>query len=1264
MSIFDITKGMVTGLADEVLRDLLDRLVTAEARARGIPLHSVIVGGNQTAPDGGIDASIGWNGAPDPHGWLPRRLTYFQAKAQIMRRGDIAREMKPKGATRDLFQDLVESGGAYVIFTTDDVGTVAVADRIAVMREQLAGLSGQEDVFLDFWGADRIARWSNSHPGVALWLRQKLGRSLAGWQPFGNWSEASDPSAPYLLDDAERAWIHGDATSVGTAIERLRATLAAPCGVVRLVGVSGMGKTRLAEALFDANVGKGTALCPARAVYADAGLNLGSSPPVVAETLALGGVDTVLVVDNATVALHKQLVAIALRPGSRLSLLTIDYGVEDVQPGDGLLVHLLPSSSAVLEALIAQRHPDFATVDRERLSRFCEGNARMALAIARNGGGLGQLDDAQLLDRLFQTGRASDLDVRRAAEAASLVGAFYVEDTWQLHKEHPVLAQIVRMSAGQFHRHVSTMIDWGVAQQRGPQRAVKPDPIADRLAATVIGSSDPADLIAHFADCGGRLFSSFARRLGRLHDLAEARTIASMLIEPCGRLGDLAKHKADERKAFCALAPAIPEQVLASIEQALAGPGRDAVLADVTSRRELSQLLAHIAYEQAFFERAMLAIAQIVCREAVEDRPFGNDRPARDTFRQKFQPSWAWTLATQDDRLRLIERLLDHNEAAFRQLGIDALEQMLTTHIRGQSERDFGMRARDTEWRPRDYREWLQSAAVRLERLALSGEPEADAARAAVARRFEEHPDADMRNTLLATMRRIQPKHYWDEGWRAMAHVLHFGLRTASAADRAAVLAFEKALRPGTIDAQFEAFVLSDPWRHWHPTGRAKRPSRNTAHLARAVGRRLASSNADVSCYVDRACCTSGPSNAFHFGVGLGHFAPDIDAVWKQAYQSYQAAPVDQRSLGVLTGILSGAENRPSGRAWSARTLAALGEDPSMREHIAVFRTRRTLDGVDVRSLRQALERGDITPQNLQVLMFGGVTKDVSGADLALLLNAMIDRSDGIAPALQVLYMRFFGDRSDRVPLAPELVVTARRLLTDVRCYKDARNRADHELAALAEDVFAQQADPDLATAICEAMCQARREMHNAYSSVEFDGLARTLMRYHQREVLDTVVKSAQSERDRSLAGLFFGGWLIDDDDVTSSENVVLDLSLLREWISHDLQSRSVTLARLVPYMGNDQANEPRGWTPCARLLLQLTPDPVAVLEVFEERFHVGSGSGSWASRLERRRPLLDELKNAGNRAVRNWARDAMDRLQRSIAKYERLERPGESLFE
>ena len=95
----------------------------------------------------------------------------------------------------------------------------------------------------------------------------------AGWQPYGQWAQThagSDDS--YLVDDALRIKTssagNGDGVTALTRPERIRDLLGQRGKVARLVGLSGVGKNRFVQALFDPAIGA-YSLDPSLAVYAD-----------------------------------------------------------------------------------------------------------------------------------------------------------------------------------------------------------------------------------------------------------------------------------------------------------------------------------------------------------------------------------------------------------------------------------------------------------------------------------------------------------------------------------------------------------------------------------------------------------------------------------------------------------------------------------------------------------------------------------------------------------------------------------------------------------------------------------------------------------------------------------------------------------------------------------------------------------------------------------------------------------------------------------
>ncbi len=1261
MGPFEISKDLVTRLPDELLRALLRKLLEAEALRLGVSPSAIRVGGNQTAADGGVDALVDWKGEPKPTGWLPRRLIYFQCKAETMAAAALRDEMRPKEIVRPIFSQLAKERGAYIVFSTDDPSEKGFKARLEAMGDAISDVVGKEKILLDFYGADRIARWVNQHPGIAVWLLGTQGRALGGWRPYGDWSAPGSGTKPYLFDESSRATIDGVSVDMPTAIMTMRRALSSPGGAVRLVGISGMGKTRLAEALFDPAIDAANVLPTGSAIYGDAGLELSTGAALLTEQLAAAGVHAVVVVDNCTIRTHGQLVEIVSRPESRSSVLSIDYDVGDEKPSNTVVVRLGDNSEDVLFDLLEQRFPQLDGNARQHLAQFAGGNARIALKVAEGSQtavNLAALNDTELLDRLFQTGRRDrDAIARRCADAAALVYAFYVAQADHQVIEHPTLAGIAGVTPEDFYFQMGTFLDWGIVQQRGAQRAVMPPPLANMLAVTFIRRADPDTLLSAFVAGPGRLFASFARRLGYLHEEPRAVAITQRLFGDQDLLGDPARLSGHGRQAFFNAAPGAPEAALGAIERSLSGPDAGQLVAIGShDRRDFGELLAQIAHDPALFGRAMEALLPFVLAELGQSC----NRSVMDNFLQRFWPGLSFTLADQPTRLRFIDRLLDDDRDEIRGLGVEALDHMLdAAHISSSMNLDFGARVLLDEWRPYDgegWPAWVGAAFGRLRRVAASGEPEASRARSVIANHLREQLGAGSDHDPIAAMRAVRGTNYWDEGWNATNDALHFERATLSPEVLSDLVSLEKELRPRSAEDCFDAFVLGDPWRHWHPSGRENRSVRNVGRLARRVGQCLASAGVDLDPFVTRATNEVGQTSTYEFAQGLASRSAEFDQLWENARIAYEAAPDDSRTPAVLAGILKGAW--PAHKAWVNERLDAALLDPLLAPLMVMLHTGMALDEVAMARFSRALAEGLMPPEHFHGLMYGGATKTVPADSLAAFLTELFAHEQGVLAALQVLHMRVFGDRSDKRTVAPELVALARNFVTDPRAFRAEHQRADHGLGTLTRLAMEADESGEVACGICRAL--ASGSLTNRASYRHYDEVCASLRSANLRVVMEEIV--GPGEVHNHLVSRFFGGIALNDDD--TQQRVEFDEKVVTDWAREDAQNRAVRLAHILPYTRRDEATGLLTWSPLALELIEMASNPVAVLFAFEHRFFSGSGSGPISGRFVRRRPLVAAFSEHPERAVRNWAREAAERLEDSIQRWDERDRASDSRFE
>src|SRR5260370_28383471 len=168
----------------------------------------------------------------------------------------------------------------------DATSGTALTNRRKAMADAVDQLPNAKSLTLDFYDRTRITTWLRDHAGLVPWVREKIGKAIQGWQSYGAWAYSPDGvSDAYLIDSHLRIHTDAQVTENGLSalegIERIRGQLRNPRNVTRLVGLSGVGKTRLVQALFDGRVGKDS-LEPSLVYYT----NIADAPNPTPATLA------------------------------------------------------------------------------------------------------------------------------------------------------------------------------------------------------------------------------------------------------------------------------------------------------------------------------------------------------------------------------------------------------------------------------------------------------------------------------------------------------------------------------------------------------------------------------------------------------------------------------------------------------------------------------------------------------------------------------------------------------------------------------------------------------------------------------------------------------------------------------------------------------------------------------------------------------------------------------------------------------------------
>ena len=1264
---FEITGDDIAALSDGDLRTLVGLLCEAEMRRRGLPISAVTYGGNQDAKDGGVDVRVVLTPGTAIDGFVPKPATGLQVKKPDMPRKEILKEMRPKGVLRPVIHDLAVAGGAYVIVSsTGSTSDSALTDRRNAMAEAIKGTPAEGKLALDFYDRSRIATWVRDYPGLISWVRARIGKATPGWQSYGSWSLApAGVDASYIADGQARILTgnkdEDDGVSAIEGINRIRKILATPGHVVRLVGLSGVGKTRLAEALFDASVGE-DALDPSLAIYTNEADEPNPPPAGLASDLIAKRTRAFLVVDNCTPDLHRRISEVARAGGSTISVITIEYDIREDQP-EGTEVFVLETSSVpLIEKLVKRRYPHLSQTDAHTIAEFSGGNARVALALAsriENTETVAGLNEEELFQRLFQQRHDPDPSLLLVAQGCSLVYSLDGETLEGAEAELPVLGSLVGKSADEMYAGLAELKQRDLVQARAKWRAVLPPAIANRLAKRALQTIAPAKVKSVLVDnASERILRSFSRRIGYLDESKEAQAIVEAWLAPDGLLGDLPNLTELNRAMFANIAPVAPKSVLAALESAFSG-------ADETTLRRCTHfvpLLRSLAYERAFFERALALLVKF----AALSRGDANENEATGIVESLFHIVLSGTHAPVEMRVKAAEELLASKEEAVCRLGVKALEALMKTgHFSSHYEFDFGARSRNYGYYPSigaDVRAWFGTVLRLADKFALSDSSLAGEVQKAIARQFRGlWSDTGCAKQLDQIARAIAASSFWRDGWIAVRQTRTYDGKDMDPELCDRLTALEEFLRPKDLVSKVRGLVIGDRAGsvdlydfdddddddYDGGSDLAARYAERAARSAAAIRQLGHDVAADEDAFKTVLLeLMGGNAKAAPFGDALAEAAENPRAMWDMIVAQFAAT--ENASHRLLGGFISGLKKRDASLADAVLDEAL--EHPVLARWFPVLQASMEIDGRALGRLHRAIELGKAPITAYYSLAHGRASDNLPGPAFRDLVLAIAREPGGCAVALEIISMRLFSDGSAKRETLPEVREAGRAVLAvfEFRTKDKRTPREDHELGIVVTASLAEEGGATVAKTLCRKLVGAVDRHH--VSGYDYGDLVKGLLKVQPVAALDEFFSGDLKSQRASVRLL--NDLLRFHKDVLAA----LDDEIVISWCDRDPALRYPLAASVVLLFSRPKEGEPHEWTPLASKLFEKAPDPRLVLAEIVDRLRPSSWSGSLATKLEGRLKLLNSLPVDGNPALAEPLDGARKRLQAQIEAERRSE--------
>ena len=1035
---FQISGEHIERLNEFSFPPLLRRLLYAEAQAHGLPDDGIQVASDGKAPDGGEDGRIEWQKGPERTPWLPSRTTQFQLKSGPVAPKQAGSDVLLHGQVKQMVRDVLEADGHYRMLCAKSYTKEAITRREASIRQAMrsAGLSivDSQVTFLD---ADQIAAWVNQHPSVATWMKEQTQPGTVG--PFRSWTywsgRAAYEGSPWVED--ERLPLLRD---------RLRTAATTSRSVLRLVGLAGIGKSRLAlEALGSSEDVSDMVL------YADESEADKRAIIDVARTLADTGSRSVVVVTRCTPETHRYLADIVRRRSSRLALVTLD---DEIPAGtlDETTIKVDEAPSAVVEAIIDQVSPNLPSIDRDLLAHFADGFPRIAIDVAqawRSARPIAHVEPEDVVNA-FVLGR-QPLEHERTIESAMLVAAFGLVEAEPKDGQLEEVASFRHdLTADDLRIGIRRLVERGVVRRRGRFRVLQPRPIAMRLAERQWRQWAKSDwdriLASH------RLSTTAARMLARLNTTSVAKEVVCHVCCPSGPLAEFeVPPRARHAEVLSALAEVAPDVVLETLERTL-GCAADLSKVCGDARRHVVRALEKIAFHPGTFDggaRLLMLLA------VAENETWANN--ATGLFKKLFQPGLGATAADGDTRLALLDEMSDAADDAKQQL---IVVEALVAALGPKGCRMIGAEAQGSRpalsaWYPQSKDVLARYETGCISRLACiaandRSQPSTVRARAGLAQHLRSLVSRGYIDAVEQAIHRVAPcVDNWSAAMASLGQVLRYDAASCGPEVLARTKELLERLLPETLESRMRFLVTEMPREF--PFGE-KPSTHDHGRRQKKALEKLAIELALKPGILERALpeLTRGDHRkVFVFGELLGQL-PQLGspAIWlERIVRATSSAPDATRNLSLLSGYCVGIAKRLPDETMSIK--ATLTRCSVLAPAFLSVCAGLGVGESDIDLAVDALRAGRLRPAELAQWDTGDALASLAPPVVATLFDALqehaADEASTILLRLVAMHLDVAPDAFD--PLRPQVRKCIEKCVADGGLPTDAMDRYFEQLA-------------------------------------------------------------------------------------------------------------------------------------------------------------------------------------------------------------------------
>jgi len=1094
-----------------------------------------------------------------------------------------------------------------------------------------------------------------------LWLRSTYGTQLSHWYKSITGSKEKNIDKDYLLSQPIQLFNHWGNTAndstVVNIIDKVRSLLTQPATLLRLVGHYGVGKTTFAQALFDSSIGKHS-LNEQALLYTDGNHQAYPSASHLIQDLIQHNQYAIVIVDNCSPQLHRQLTKICRDNLCPLSLLTIEYDVPCGQQEESRIIHLLPQTTAALNKHLSLYTPHLNSTLRENISQLVQGNIEGAQRLAL----CAQQQPQYHLDELIYQPFILDLDnaeqQKKMAQLLSLVTHFklpkaQLSATPSTHKEScdlRLLSQLMDINPAALQRYALNLRHHQLlAQNATPQGQISlvPKALANKIAAQGLSlvSIESLDKIFN-TQTPAPLFCAFAQGLAQVHQESKAQQIVQHWLEPDGLIDTLcsAQQYSLALNLLICVAPVCPDTIFTYIENTLTDNP------DLITSSVHGILLAKLIYQLALTLNQFSSATDLLCHWALTPEDEQVSTCACDLLTTLFDAQISPDYGTIAQRSQLIMELTAQKTPASKTLALHLLNASLNVaHNQHSPYIDFSSQAHPAlyhSYAPQSMTQWYLAFIQLTTKLATQIYHQDRKVKKLISNHFSSlWKMPALRHQLEQTLIELNSPQGWDKGWSALNSIIKYDAADLSKEKKHKLSAISKLLKPNNIQQQIQFYIFSNEYA-FSALDITDEQGQLIEHgyvrvqeKARLLGCELGEQHPDYLARILPQLFLIDKINTrlYRFGYGCAQgcdcadSALSIEALWQEILTPLQKQDITQVNPDFITGFIKYLYENDYEK--TQVILDKLMENGTINYIFPAIQLGCPLDNQAIVRLEESLRQGIAPASMYQSLEKQLCLKTLPNSKLLEILSILWQRHAGQEVVINIL-------AAYSLELAPapytkavkKVLMAGRQFLTEFNYIQ-----ADYKST---ESILCEEDALHLFQRLNKLLSQHHIQW---YKLTEY---LKSLIQCQPVAALNAFTNSSGALLPHILD--IFSGQIGPQESPFSTIGVTLGLN----WCVENTQQqnmRCISLAKLItPY---EFKNGRYQWRKIALVLLDHSPQPIRIFEVFEQEIRPKSWRDTKAKvqAIQERLVLLQALEDHPDALVAQGANAFLQVLQKEI---------------